>query len=89
MRTGLEPHRTALLATLEEGEEVTRCSVLGPPEPLREQSEAARRFADAQHAPATRTAYSSDFRAFERWCRGHGVGALPALAIATLVRSMS
>src|SRR5262245_36488384 len=33
-----------------------------------------------EKAPATRRAYRSDFRLFEAWCRGRGVGALPATA---------
>ncbi len=30
-------------------------------------------------APATRAAYESDFAAFQSWCAGRGVSALPAL----------
>jgi site-specific recombinase XerD len=40
----------------------------------------ARDFARAEKAPNTRKAYQSDFKAFQAWCAGRGVPALPAAA---------
>jgi site-specific recombinase XerD len=37
-------------------------------------------FARASKAPATQTAYGSDFRIFEVWCAARGISALPASA---------
>jgi site-specific recombinase XerD len=39
-------------------------------------------FAKASKAPATQTAYGSDFRIFEAWCAARGISALPATAAA-------
>jgi site-specific recombinase XerD len=40
----------------------------------------ANHFAKAEKAPSTRKAYRGDFVAFQAWCAGHGVPALPATA---------
>src|SRR5262245_55449545 len=45
---------------------------------LRAEQAAARRFADAQHATATRRAYSSDWMTFCIWCAERDLTALPA-----------
>jgi hypothetical protein len=80
MQSDLDTLRAAFPATLGEGGRgESRNTALRSPERLREQAEAAQRFADAQHAPATRRAYAADFRAFEDWCGLHGLDALPAL----------
>jgi integrase family protein with SAM-like domain len=42
--------------------------------------ELAADFAKASKARATQTAYASDFRIFEVWCRARGISALPASA---------
>jgi site-specific recombinase XerD len=44
--------------------------------------ELAADFARNSKAPATRTAYASDFRIFESWCQPRGLGPLPATAAA-------
>src|SRR2546421_3968376 len=44
--------------------------------------ELAADFAKASKAPATQTAYASDFRIFEAWCTARGLCALPATAAA-------
>ncbi len=43
-----------------------------------DQVASARRYVAAASAPATRKAYSSDWRQFAIWCSGRGVEALPA-----------
>jgi site-specific recombinase XerD len=48
------------------------------PTTLRAALETAADLASNEKAPATRTAYASDFRIFERWCAEHGLAALPA-----------
>jgi hypothetical protein len=45
---------------------------------LRDALETAADLASNENAPATRKAYASDFRIFERWCAEHGLAALPA-----------
>lgn len=40
--------------------------------------ETAAELASNEKAPATRKAYASDFRIFERWCAQQGLAALPA-----------
>ena len=90
MQNDLEPRRGDFPATLGETAGETRNTVLRAPERLREQAEAAQRFAEAQHAPATRRAYAADLRAFETWCRLHDLSAIPALpaTVATFLASL-
>lgn len=40
--------------------------------------EAARRYAEAARAPATRRAYAADWRRFTAWCEARGAATLPA-----------
>ena len=89
MQRDLDKLPAAFPATLGERRRGAPETVLKAPERLREQAEAAQRFADAQHAPATRRAYAADLRAFEDWCRLHGLSALPALpaTVATFLAS--
>jgi len=48
------------------------------PDTLRDALKVAADFAANDKAPATRKAYESDFRIFEKWCVGQGLCALPA-----------
>ena len=49
------------------------------PSPMPTRTDAARDFALAEKAEATRRGYRSDFDGFRRWCEVQGVAALPAL----------
>jgi site-specific recombinase XerD len=51
---------------------------LALPVTLRDALQGAADLAANEKAPATRRAYASDFRIFERWCVAHGLCALPA-----------
>ena len=53
--------------------------------------EAAREKLEHAHSAATRSAYRSDLRCFEAWCRDHGASALPATAetVAVYLSDMS
>jgi site-specific recombinase XerD len=48
------------------------------PDTLRDALKVAADFAANEKAPATRKAYDSDFRIFEKWCATQGLCALPA-----------
>lgn len=63
--------------------EIQDNSQLHHSEALRDALEAARDFALAEKADATRKAYASDMRRFRRWCETHGTDVLPA-SIATV-----
>lgn len=56
----------------------TTRGAIGTPKRLDDLKERAKRLAEGAQAPATRRAYLSDWRAFETWCNGLGLEALPA-----------
>ncbi len=67
------------LASIPAGSQLAhRLPELSPDDPLYATAQAAQEYMDQAKAKATRRAYASDWRDFERWCGRNGLASLPA-----------